>query len=155
MQMYSFQMLAFCPRLTRRELLAVGGMALAGGCGRKVGAGFPGFALIATAGEKSISVVDLSSFRLTRQISLGESPSLVLGGKGKSYVLTPRSGSIHALEHENDFERVTISKTVRQSRRIKLHRRRQTPPRDCRFYPRVNRSGDNFASRDPKVETSG
>jgi DNA-binding beta-propeller fold protein YncE len=80
-------------------------MALSAGCRRKVGAGFQGFALIATEGEKSISVVDLARFRLTRQIGLGEFPSMVVSGTERSYVLTPHSGSVHCIEHGRDFQR--------------------------------------------------
>ncbi len=75
-------------------------MALAGACGRKGGAGFRGYALIATAGEESITVVDLSEFRITKQVPVGESPqAIVTGGPAdSSYVLTPRTGSIHVLD---------------------------------------------------------
>ncbi len=81
-------------------------MALAGACGRKAGAGFRGYALIATAGEKSVTVVDLSEFRITKQVAVGEPPqAIVTGGPaGTSYVLTPRTGSIHVLDRH--FNRI-------------------------------------------------
>ena len=47
--------------MTRREWLALGGSALVGsGCGRRKGTGYPGYALVATSGEDSLAVVDLT-----------------------------------------------------------------------------------------------
>jgi DNA-binding beta-propeller fold protein YncE len=67
------------------------------GCGRRPGSGFDGYALIATAGEKSIAVADLSNFRLAREVPVGGSPSAVVTAAAASYVLTPETGSLHAI----------------------------------------------------------
>lgn len=85
-------------------------MALAVACGRKTGEGFRGHALIATAGEESVTVVDLAEFQVTKQVPVGESPQAIVAGgpAGSSYVLTPRTGSIHVLDRH--FNRVKSRK---------------------------------------------
>jgi len=92
--------------LTRREWLAAGAVALTAACGRKTGTGFPGYALIATAGEKSITVADLAEFRIVKQVPVGGSPQFMVAGglDGSSYVLTPQTGSVHVLDRH--FNRV-------------------------------------------------
>ncbi len=89
-------------------------MALWSGCGRKNGAGFPGYALIATAGEPSISLVDLEDFRLLKQIPVGAAPASVCATAhtGRSYVLTPETGSVHAVGA--GFERVASGRFADQ-----------------------------------------
>lgn len=72
-------------------------MLLASGCGRRVGAGFPGYALVATAGENNISIVDLDRFRLVKQLAVGGPPCCVVSGPRAAYVLTSRTGSVHAV----------------------------------------------------------
>ena len=86
--------------LTRREWLAAGGTAVTAACARKSEAGFRGYALIATAAEESVTVVDLAEFRVTKQVAVGGSPqAIVAGGQDDaSYVLTPRTGSVHILD---------------------------------------------------------
>lgn len=88
--------------MTRREWLAVTAMAAAGGCGPKKGTGFAGYALVATAGDNSLSVVDLTAFRLARTIRLNAPPGEVVpgGASGRSYVLTPSNGSVHLLDEK-------------------------------------------------------
>ena len=77
-------------------------------CGRKIGAGFHGYALIATSGENNISVVDLDNFRLLKQVAVGGAPTSLVSGTKANYVLTPETGSIHAVYP--DFERVISRK---------------------------------------------
>src|SRR5437879_1345424 len=86
--------------MTRRECVALGALALGAGCGRKKGTGFPGYALIATAGEKSVAVADLTSFKVVKQIGVAASPTAILTGgpDGESYVLTPETGTVHVLD---------------------------------------------------------
>ena len=96
--------------MTRREYLALSALAVATNCGRKRGAGFAGHALVATAGENSVTAVDLSLFRLRAQIPLNGAPRAVLTGPGKtSFVLTPGEGSLHRLDP--DFQ-LTASKKL-------------------------------------------
>ncbi len=94
------------PPLTRREWLAAGGIALASACGRKTGAGFRGYALIATVGEESITVADLADFRVVKQVPVSGSPQFIVAGGpgGRSYVLTPKTGSVHVLDREFNRE---------------------------------------------------
>ena len=106
--------------MTRREWLAAGTMALSSACGRRKGSGYPGYALVATAGENSLSVVDLTEFRLTRQIGLGAAPTAILtGGKaGSSYVLTPKTGSVHVLD--GSFNRAGSRKLAQDLSALRL-----------------------------------
>jgi DNA-binding beta-propeller fold protein YncE len=105
-------------KLSRREWLAAGTAAFTGACGRKVGAGFAGYALIATSGEHDISVVDLDRFRLFKQVAVGGSPSAVIDGLQANYVLTPDTGSVHAVSR--DFERVNSKKLSDKLTGLKL-----------------------------------
>ncbi|MFL6448266.1 MAG: YncE family protein [Bryobacteraceae bacterium] len=88
--------------MTRRQWLAAGGAAVLASCGRKKGTGYLGYALVASAGEKAISVVDLLSFRLIRTIPLDAAPAAIVPGPGyrRIYVLTPETGSVHVLAHD-------------------------------------------------------
>src|SRR3954447_5988935 len=83
--------------MTRRQWLAMGGAAVLSGCGRKKGSGYQGYALVAAAGEKAISVVDLLQFRLIRSIPLDSAPTAIVPAPGyrRIYVLTPDTGSVH------------------------------------------------------------
>ena len=76
------------------------GVSLAAACGRKHGAGFPGYAVIATAGENTVSVVDLARFQLSKQVDVGSAPTAVLsaGPAESCFVLTPKTGSVHILD---------------------------------------------------------
>lgn len=86
--------------ITRRSWLALSGLAATTACGRRHGAGFAGYALIATAGEPSTAVVDLSTFRLVRRLPVGGAPTAVFADAHSrtSYVLTPQTGSVHAID---------------------------------------------------------
>ena len=86
--------------MTRREWLALTGMALAGSCGHKKGTGYPGYALISTAGDNSVSVVDLTAFDLLKTVRLNAAPAGIVSGTGSglNYVLTPSNGSVHILD---------------------------------------------------------
>ena len=86
--------------ITRREWLGLAGALVSAGCGRKKGAGFPGYALIATSGEDSVAVVDLTAFRLRDPIPVGAPPSAVVPGQpaDHSFVLTPSTGTVHLLD---------------------------------------------------------
>src|SRR5881227_776071 len=88
--------------MTRREWLAVSGAAALSSCGRKKGTGYQGYALVAAAGEKAISVVDLLRFRLVRTIPLNAAPAAIVPAPDyrRIYVLTPETGSVHVLTPE-------------------------------------------------------
>lgn len=86
--------------MTRRSWLGLGTALLTSACRRTKWTGYWGYALIATSGENSLSVVDLSTFRLLRKIPLGAPPVQVLRsqGSGRSYALTPSTDSVHILD---------------------------------------------------------
>ena len=88
-------------QITRREWLALSGLVLSSACARRKGTGFPGYALVATSGEQSVGVVDLTQFRPLRSIPVGAPPTAVVaGGPGdSSYALTPATGSIHIIDN--------------------------------------------------------
>lgn len=80
---------------TRREWLAFAALTA---CGRRKAGGYPGYALVATAGENSVAAVDLEEFRLAKQIDLGASPTSVVAAEDRSFVLTPATGSVHVID---------------------------------------------------------
>jgi YVTN family beta-propeller protein len=63
-------------RFSRRTLLLSSAALVA--CGRRKATRYPGYCFVANRGARSIAVVDLSSFRLLRQIRLDAAPSVVL-----------------------------------------------------------------------------
>ncbi len=88
--------------LTRRQWLACSGLSLLTACRRAKATGYPGYALIATSGDKSLGVVDLTSFSLKPAIALGSAPTAVVPHPSgdRSYVLTPSSGSVHLIDSQ-------------------------------------------------------
>ena len=86
--------------LSRRSWLASGASLLVSACGRRKASGYPGYALIATAGENSIAVVDLNRFQLAKKIGLNAAPSAVIATDRQSYALTPANGTVHLIDAE-------------------------------------------------------
>jgi DNA-binding beta-propeller fold protein YncE len=88
--------------MTRRQLIAIGGLAFASACHRAKARGYPGYLLVANAGDDSVSAVDLRRFQLSRTIQLGASPAAVVpaGSDARSFVLTPRNGTVHIVDSE-------------------------------------------------------
>jgi hypothetical protein len=82
----------------RRWLGSAAAFSFAAACGRRKATGYPGSALIATAGTSSVAAVDLMSFNLKKTIPLGAPPARIVAADDHSYVLTPRSGSIHIID---------------------------------------------------------
>lgn len=80
--------------LTRRAWLA--GTAALAGCAPRRSRGFPGYAFVANAGARSVSVVDLTSFTLAKQIGLDAAPGDVLSNllRPSVYVLMPENGMV-------------------------------------------------------------
>lgn len=98
-------------QITRREWLAVTGLVVSSACSSRKGTGFAGYGLVSNAGDRSLSVVDLTRFRVTRTVPLNAPASEVLSAdKGGSFVLTPTNGSIHLLSPE-----LTVTKSRRFS----------------------------------------
>jgi YVTN family beta-propeller protein len=85
--------------MNRREWLALGGLAIAGGCRRKKGSGYAGYAVVATAGDNSLTAIDLLDFRVFKTIPLSAPPTAVIPtANGYSYVLTPSTGTVYLLD---------------------------------------------------------
>jgi DNA-binding beta-propeller fold protein YncE len=80
--------------------MALAATLVSSACGRRKNRGYPGYALIATAGEPSLAVVDLQDFRLLKSIPLGASPTAVVPAQtaSGSYVLTPSTDSVHCID---------------------------------------------------------
>lgn len=80
--------------------MVASGLALAASCTRKKVGGYPGYALVATAGEDSLAVVDLMSFQLWKRVGLDAAPTAVVSSPDgrRNYVLTPGTGSVHLLD---------------------------------------------------------
>ena len=87
-------------KMTRREWLACTGTLLASACRRPKGSGYPGYALIAVSGDKSLSVVDLQAFRLVKSLRLPAAPAAVVPGRVAAYVLTPSIGTVHVIDRK-------------------------------------------------------
>ncbi|MBV9266220.1 MAG: hypothetical protein JO061_08640 [Acidobacteriaceae bacterium] len=85
--------------MTRRDWLALAGLAFPTSCGRKKGTGYPGYALIATAGDNSVAVVDLTRFRYVKSIPVPAPPTAVVSASAAvAYVLTPSNGSVSIID---------------------------------------------------------
>lgn len=97
----------------------MGAAAVSGSCGRKKGTGYLGYALIATAGDRAIAVVDLFEFRLARTIPLNAAPAAIVTSPGyhRIYVLTPETGSIHVLTPD-----LKLAGSVRLARQLSTMR---------------------------------
>lgn len=103
-------------RVTRRQW-SLGLLSLAA-CARKKPSGFPGYAIVSTAGENSIAVVDLSLFRLAKQVDIGAPPAAVVTSGERSFVLTPSTGSVHVFDAA--FRRLSSHKLADQLAGIRL-----------------------------------
>lgn len=87
--------------MTRRLWLAGSALLISSACRSRKGTGFPGYALISSAGDHSLAVVDLTQFRLLQSIPLGAPASeTILRPDGECLVLTPATGSIHVIDRQ-------------------------------------------------------
>ncbi|MGA7410387.1 MAG: YncE family protein [Bryobacteraceae bacterium] len=89
--------------MTRRSVLAggVGSLGLfALACAAKKGTGYPGYILVAAAGDHAINAVDLNVFRLTHRIELNAAPSGVLTGStpALAVAVTATNGTLHMID---------------------------------------------------------
>lgn len=106
--------------MTRRQWIALGGVVLVGACSRKKGIGYEGYALIATSGDNSLSVVDLRDFKLLKPILLGAPPTVVVAGPldGRNYVLTGRTGTVHIID--SNLNRVSSKKLADELVKLRI-----------------------------------
>jgi DNA-binding beta-propeller fold protein YncE len=86
------------PLISRRALLA--GSAAALGCGHPKATGYRGFCFVANEAGRSIAVVDLTRFRVLKQIALDAAPSQVLTHPTQSKVLAlaPETGTVYEID---------------------------------------------------------
>lgn len=94
--------------LTRRSVLAGAAFAITSACGRSRATGYPGYALVSTAGENSVTAVDLNSFQVAKKIGLSASPSVIIADSRQGYALTPATGTVHLLDLERLAKRASL-----------------------------------------------
>jgi len=75
-------------------------MAPALACRRRMAVGFPGYAFVANQDGRSVAAVDLSTFSVTKEISIDGNPTAILSHwrRPAVYVLTPESGVVHEID---------------------------------------------------------
>ena len=95
--------------ISRRALLLSAAGALA--CGRPKASRFHGYCFVANQAGRSVGVVDLTRFRLRKQIPLDGAPAAVLAhpGKPKVFVLAPDAGTVY----EIDAGSLSVSRSAR------------------------------------------
>ena len=100
---------ARCP-ISRRTLLLSPALALAA-CRKPKATRFPGYCFVANQDGRSVAVVDLSSFRVRKQIHLDAAPTVVLRHPQhpKVFVLAPQGGTVY----EIDAASLAVSRTAR------------------------------------------
>jgi len=89
---------ARCP-ISRRTLLLSPALALAA-CRKPKATRFPGYCFVANQDGRSVAVVDLSSFRVRKQIHLDAAPTLVLRHPQRPvvFVLAPQGGTVYEID---------------------------------------------------------
>lgn len=95
--------------ITRRAW--IGGALAMTGCAPHKGTGFPGFAIVASEGEHTLSAISLERFRVTRQLGLEAAPSevMALANPAQVLCLLPSRGMLIA----TDAEAVAVRQRVR------------------------------------------
>ena len=81
--------------ISRRGLLLASAGAVA--CGRRKATAYPGYCFVANRQGRNVTVVDLSRFRVRKQIALDAAPSLVIAHPEKpfAYALAPANGTVY------------------------------------------------------------
>jgi DNA-binding beta-propeller fold protein YncE len=85
--------------ISRRTLLLSPALALTA-CRRPKATRFPGYCFVANQDGRSVAVVDLSSFRVRKQIHLNAAPALVLRHPRRPmvFVLAPQAGTVYEID---------------------------------------------------------
>ena len=89
---------ARCP-ISRRTLLLSPALALAA-CRKPKATRFPGYCFVANQDGRSVAVVDLSGFRVRKQIRLDAAPTVVLRHPQRPmvFVLAPQGGTVYEID---------------------------------------------------------
>jgi DNA-binding beta-propeller fold protein YncE len=92
------EIVARCP-ISRRTLLLSPALALAD-CRKPKATRFPGYCFVANQDGRSVAVVDLSNFRVRKQIHLDAAPAVVLRHPQRPvvFVLAPQSGMVYEID---------------------------------------------------------
>jgi len=100
------------PLISRRALLA--GSVAALGCGHPKATGFRGYCFVANAAGKSVAVVDLTRFRVRKQIALDQAPSYLLTHptQPKALALAAEAGDVYEL----DAAKLEVARRVQAGR---------------------------------------
>ncbi|MGA9627367.1 MAG: hypothetical protein WBL65_17995 [Bryobacteraceae bacterium] len=85
--------------ISRRTLLLSPALALAA-CRKPKATRFPGYCFVANQDGRSVAVVDLSSFRVRKQIHLDAAPAVVLRHPQRPvvFVLAPQNGTVYEID---------------------------------------------------------
>jgi YVTN family beta-propeller protein len=79
----------------RHFLFSAAGLAA---CGPNLAKPFNGLLYVASQSARSISIVNLSRFKLAKEVPVDAEPTAVLAGSSRVYVLTPSTGTIVEIE---------------------------------------------------------
>ena len=84
--------------MDRRTFLVGAATSLA--CSRPAATGFPGNLFVANQEGRSIAVVDLTKFRVSREIGIEGNPTAIISHwkRPAVYVLTPATGTVHEID---------------------------------------------------------
>ena len=93
------------PVLSRRSLLLAAAVAA---CGSPKARGYRGYCFVANQDSRSVAAIDLTNFRLRRQIPLDDAPAAIVAhpSQPKAYVLAPGAGMVY----EIDAVKVAVSR---------------------------------------------
>src|SRR5690348_10272160 len=96
-------------RISRRALLV--SAAAAAGCARRKATRFPGYCFVANQGGRTIGVVDLTVFRVRKEIPLDAAPAAVLAhpSKPRVLVLAPETGTVYEIAADS----LSVARKVR------------------------------------------
>lgn len=86
--------------ISRRTIL--GGAALLAACNKQPGAGYPGFAFVATAGSPAVAAVDLMAFAVKSRVELPSAPSALIRHpdqrRERIFALAPKSMTLEEID---------------------------------------------------------
>jgi len=96
------------PVLSRRSLLLAAATAA---CGPPKARGFHGYCFVANRDSRTVAAIDLTNFRLRRQIPLDDAPTAIVAhpSRLKAYVLAPSTGTVY----EIDAVKLAVSRRAR------------------------------------------